>query len=425
MNTIRIFLIILISSVGLRAQQAALTLEQCYELARANYPTINQLNLLDQANQLQIRNLNKNYLPTLELNAQATWQSDVTELPIEVPVPGFEVPTISNDQYKATVELRQILWDGGVTARSKEVQNAANQVEKQRTEVDLYGLRNRVNQAYFSILLADEQSRLNQILQENLQARIQKMQAAVANGAATRADLNTLRAELLKAEQQEIEIRANRRSALDVLSLLLQKELNENTQFTKPQLQQVNENPEITRPELTLFQSQNQLLAAQSDLLPARNMPRLSAFATGGYGRPGLNFLSNDFEFYAIAGLGVKWNFSELYNGKQSNDRQLLTIQQQQVDLQKQAFLLNTNTQLRQLSNEITKLQDFLEKDRQQIELRESIRQTAEAQLDNGIITPADYLTELNNENQAKLNLAIHELQLLLARANYKVSSGQ
>ncbi len=425
MNTIRIFLILLISSVGLRAQQAALTLEQCYEWARANYPTINQLRLLDQANQLQIKNLNKNYLPTLELNAQATWQSDVTELPIEVPVPGFEVPTISNDQYKATLELRQTLWDGGVTARSKEVQSAANQVEKQRAEVDLYSLRNRVNQAYFSILLADEQSRLNQILQENLQARIQKMQAAVANGAATRADLNTLRAELLKAEQQEIEIRSNRRSAMDVLSLLLNRELNENTQFIKPQIQQVNENPEITRPELTLFQSQNQLFTAQSDLLPARNLPRLSAFATGGYGRPGLNFLSNDFEFYAIAGVGLKWNFSELYNGKQSNDRQLLIIQQQQVDLQKQAFLLNTNTQLRQLSNEITKLQDFLEKDRQQIELRESIRQTAEAQLDNGIITPADYLTELNNENQAKLNLAIHELQLLLARANYKVSSGQ
>ena len=425
MNTIRIFLILLISSVGLRAQQAALTLEQCYEWARANYPTINQLRLLDQANQLQIKNLNKNYLPTLELNAQATWQSDVTELPIEVPVPGFEVPTISNDQYKATLELRQTLWDGGVTARSKEVQSAANQVEKQRAEVDLYSLRNRVNQAYFSILLADEQSRLNQILQENLQARIQKMQAAVANGAATRADLNTLRAELLKAEQQEIEIRSNRRSAMDVLSLLLNRELNENTQFIKPQIQQVSENPEITRPELTLFQSQNQLFTAQSDLLPARNLPRLSAFATGGYGRPGLNFLSNDFEFYAIAGVGLKWNFSELYNGKQSNDRQLLIIQQQQVDLQKQAFLLNTNTQLRQLSNEITKLQDFLEKDRQQIELRESIRQTAEAQLDNGIITPADYLTELNNENQAKLNLAIHELQLLLARANYKVSSGQ
>ncbi|MDX1939109.1 MAG: TolC family protein, partial [Saprospiraceae bacterium] len=142
-------------------------------------------------------------------------------------------------------------------------------------------------------------------------------------------------------------------------------------------------------------------------------------------GRPGLNFLDNDFTTYAILGAGLKWNFSELYNGKQSNDRQLLTIQQHQVDIQKRTFELNTNVQLRQLSNDITKLQELLAKDRDQIALRTSIRETAEAQLDNGIITPSDYLTELNNENQARLNLAVHELQFLLAQANYSVTSGQ
>ena len=373
-NTIRIFLILFISSVGLHAQQTALTLEQCYELARANYPTAQNLSLLDESNQLEIKNLNKNFLPQLQLNAQATWQSDVTELPIEAPMPGLNIPTISQDQYQATLELRQTLWDGGVTARRKDIQTAATQVEKQSTEVELYNLRNRINQSYFGILLADEQLRLNEVLQENLQARIAKMEAMVANGAATRASLYTLQAELLSAEQKEIEIQASRRATIENLGLLLQQELDENTTFAKPNENNLSPQTNIQRPELTLFQYRNQLLAAQSDLIPATNMPKLSAFATGGYGRPGLNFLDNDFTTYAIVGVGLNWNLSNLYNGKQSNDRQLLTIQQQQVEVQQQAFLLNTNTQTQQLRHEIDQLQASLEKDEQQFALRESIR---------------------------------------------------
>lgn len=422
---IRIFLILLIGASGLHAQKPTLTLEQAYQLARMNAPTAQQLPLLDEANRLQINNLNKNYLPTLEFNAQATWQTDVTALPIEIPIPGFEIPQQPKDQYKATLDLRQTLWDGGVTTQQKVIQNASTQVEKQRTEVELYNLQSRVNQFYFNTLLADEQLRLNDILQSNLKARIQKAQAAVANGTSTKANLNSLQAELLNAEAQAIEIRANRRTSIQSLSILLKTNIAEETVFTKTTESFTFNNSNITRPELTLYQYQNQLLAAQSDLIPTRNMPRFSAFVTGGYGRPGLNFLDNEFTPYAILGASVRWNFSEFYNGKPNNDRQLLTLQQQQVDLQKQTFLLNTNTQLTQLNNDIARLQALLQKDQQQIALRESIRQTAEAQLDNGIITSSDYLVELNAENQAKLNLTVHELQLQLAQANFKVALGQ
>jgi outer membrane protein TolC len=423
MKIIRIFLILLTGAVALHAQQPTFSLEQAYQLARTNYPTAQQLPLLDETNRLQISNLNKNYLPTLEFNAQATYQTQVTALPIELP--GLDIPTISKDQYKATLDLRQNLWDGGITTRRKAIQNASTQVEKQRTEVELYNLQSRVNQFYFNVLLADEQLRLNEILQSNLKARIQKAQAAVANGTSTKANLNSLQAEQLNAETQAIDIRAGRHTAVQSLSLLLKTDLAENTIFTKTNESFTKNQNNITRPELALYQYQNQLLAAQSDLISTRNLPRLSAFATGGYGRPGLNFLDNDFTTYAILGASIRWNFSELYNGKSNNDRQLLTIQQQQVELQKQTFLLNTNTQLSQLQNDIARLQELLQKDRQQIALRESIRQTAEAQLDNGIITSADYLIELNAENQARLNLTVHELQLQLAQVNLRVTIGQ
>jgi outer membrane protein TolC len=438
MKIIRIFLIVLTGAVALHAQQPTFSLEQAYQLARNNYPIAQQLPLLDETNRLQINNLNKNYLPTLELNAQATYQTQVTALPIELP--GLDIPTISKDQYKATLDLRQNLWDGGITTRRKAIQNASTQVEKQRTEVELYNLQSRVNQFYFNVLLADEQLRLNEILQSNLKARIQKSQAAVANGTSTKANLNSLQAEQLNAEAQAIDIRASRRTAVQSLSLLLygvENFLSEDIILKKPNeeaiikmitpssIKRIEITSEINRPELTLYQYQNYLLAAQSDLISTRNLPRVSAFATGGYGRPGLNFLDNDFTTYAILGASIRWNFSELYNGKSNNDRQLLTIQQQQVELQKQTFLLNTNTQLTQLQNDIARLQEVITKDRQQIALRESIRQTAEAQLDNGIVTSADFLIELNAENQARLNLTVHELQLQLAQANLRVTIGQ
>ncbi len=424
-KTIRIFLICLLGGAGtLYAQPAALSLEQCYELLRAHHPAAQNLPLLEASHRFQMQNLNRQYLPQAQLNAQATWQSDVTALPIEVPLPGFNIPTISQDQYRATLELRQTLWDGGVNARQKDIQTAGTQVARQSVEVELHQLKNQVNSLYFTILLADEQQELNNVLQENLQARIQRMEAAVANGAATRANLYSLQAELLKAEQQAISIQANRRSAVASLALLLQQELNENMIFAKPDVNNSITNTEIQRPELTLFQYQRQLLAAQSDLVPAINLPKFSAFATGGYGRPGLNFLDNDFTPYAIIGVGMSWNVSNLYTGKQRNDQQILSLQQQQVDVQRQAFLLQTNTQIQQLQNEITRLQASLRKAEQQIALRETIRQTAEAQLDNGIITSADYLVELNAENQAKLDRTIQELQLLLTKANYEVIMG-
>mgnify|MGYP005842923971 FL=1 len=425
-KTIRIFLIFLLGGAGtLYAQPAALSLEQCYELLRTQHPTAQNLPLLEVSHRLQMQNLNRQYLPQAQLNAQATWQSDVTALPIEVPLPGFNIPTISQDQYRATLELRQTLWDGGVNARQKDIQTAATQVARQSVEVELHNLKNQVNTLYFSILLADEQQGLNDVLQENLQMRIQRMEAAVTNGTATRANLYSLQAELLKAEQQAISIQANRRSAVASLGLLLQQELNENITFIAPSVNNGITNTEIQRPELTLFQYQQQLLAAQSDLIPAINLPKFSAFATGGYGRPGLNFLDNDFTPYAIIGVGMSWNVSNLYTGKQRNDQQLLSIQQQQVNVQQQAFLLQTNTQIQQLQNEITRLQASLNKAEQQIALREAIRQTAEAQLDNGIITSADYLVELNAENQSRLDRAVLKLQLLLAKANYEVIIGR
>jgi outer membrane protein TolC len=249
-KTIRIFLICLLGGAGtLYAQPAALSLEQCYELLRAHHPAAQNLPLLEASHRFQMQNLNRQYLPQAQLNAQVTWQSDVTALPIEVPLPGFNIPTISQDQYRATLELRQTLWDGGVNARQKDIQTAGTQVARQSVEVELHQLKNQVNSLYFNVLLADEQQELNNVLQENLQARIQRMEAAVANGAATRANLYSLQAELLKAEQQAISIQANRRSAVASLALLLQQELNENMIFAKPDVNNSITNTEIQRPE--------------------------------------------------------------------------------------------------------------------------------------------------------------------------------
>jgi outer membrane protein TolC len=415
-----------LGAVVSQGQALELTLEQCQQLARSNHPIVGQLDWFDQSNQLLINNLNKNYLPRLTFNAQATWQTEVTQLPVELPFPGLDIPAISRDQYRTTLELRQSLWDGGLTAREKTLRNAATHLDKQRVEVDLYSLREQVVALFFNILLLDEQLLLNALWQDHVHTRIERAEALRANGVITGAELNALRAELLQLEGQTIEISAARGAAVQSLSLLLAIDIPDDVVFIRPAHSAPPYHGEgIERPETAIFQYQRQLIAARGDLLVAANMPKLFLFATGGYGRPGLNFLNNDFTFYGLAGLGISWNISDGLNGKQNNDRQLLRIEQRQIDIRQETFELQTQILLGQLEQEMNKLEALREKDHELVTLRESIRQTAETQLDNGAITSSDYLLELNREIQARLQLTTRGLQWSLARERYRHVAGQ
>ena len=401
--------------------QTTLSLEECYRQAETHSPQAGQTRLIQEAADLQIKLLNRNYVPQSRINGQATWQSDVTSVPIKLP--NFELTPPPKDQYKLTLDVTQTIWDGGLTEKQKSATLANQQVEQQRVVVDLYRIREQVSNLYFGALFAERQLRNFEILQQVLNAKLLKTKASVQNGVAIRSNVLSLEARILEVEQQLLETQKRRASALEGLSLLTGTNIDVNTTLQAPATQLVN-GIEITRPELRLFDAQKQNLAVNEQLIKAKNLPKLSAFATGGYGRPGLNFLATQFQTYFIGGIQLQIPLTHLYTNSQGLEIQQLRVNQQRIERQRESFLLETQIRLASQRQEVGRLQALVASDRKLIEIRGSIRKASESQLDNGIITASDYLTELNNEDTARQNLILHEIQLLQAQNNQRITSG-
>ncbi len=406
----------------LQAQPASITLEQCYELARQNYPLIIQKDLLAQSKEFTIANAHSGYWPQVALFAQATYQSAVTKVDISGWT-NFDVPSISKDQYKVYAEVSQSLYDGGAIKRSSALLETNALLEDQRVEVELYKIKDRINQIYFGVLLLDQQTLQVDLLRKDIQTSMAKVKASIENGTAFRMNADLLQAEMLKSDQRLIEIRSARKAFMDMLSVFIKKELPESTALTPPVTTNLSFSDDINRPELRLFNYQRQLVRSQFELTSTRNMPRAGLFVQGGYGKPALNFLKNEFETYYIGGLRLSWNLTGFYNSKR--EKQLLDMNTKLVDTQQDLFLFSTKLSLRQSSAEVTKLQELITIDDQLVSLRVRIKETAQAQLGNGVITANDYLRELNAEDQAKQNLLLHKTQLMMAIYSYNSISGK
>jgi outer membrane protein TolC len=396
------------------------TLEQVQAKARQQYPLIKQKDLIKQTKEISIENLNKGFLPQLTVSGQATYQSEVTT--VKIPVPGVSIDPLSKDQYKIVADINQMIYDGGMLKQQRTIQQMNAEVEEQKIEVELYKLEERISQIYLSVLYIDEQLKQTQLIRDDLSTGMKKMEAQVANGVAFKSNLNLLKAELLKVDQRVIELTATKTGLLDVLSLFTDEAYTAGTVFTKPVITTATDQT-IIRPELNLFQKQQQLLGGQSNMIKAKNLPRTSFFFQGGYGRPGLNFLENKFATYYVTGIRFNWAFGGLYTAKK--ERELIGINQQIVAVQKDVFLLNTNTQLKQQQAEIDKINQLIAKDNEIVELRLKVKDAAKAQLENGVITANDYLREVNAEDQARQTLIVHQLQLIQAQINYQTTKGK
>ncbi len=412
---------VLLLAIEVQAQEInRLTLEQAYDLARQNYPFIKQKDLVRQTAGLTIDNLNKGFLPQFTVSGQATYQSDVTRIPITIPGIKLDVP--GKDQYKVQAEMNQLLFDGGNIAAQKSVQTANELVEDQKAEVELYKVKDRINQLYLGILLVDEQVKQVDYVKSDIQLGIKRVEAQVKNGTAFRSSQLTLEAELMKNDQRVIELKANRKGLVDVLSLFLNKQLPADIQLEQPVIPATLIKESVARPELKLYNYQSELFKVQNGLISAKNRPRTSLFIQGGYGRPALNLLNNNFDWFYIAGLRFNWALGNLYTTKK--ERELLQVNQRMVDVQKELFILNTNTQLKQQQAEVDKLSQLIQSDQQIIGIRAQVKEAANAQLSNGVITANDFLKEVNAEDQAKQSLITHQLQLLMAQINTRTISG-
>ncbi|MBC7381627.1 MAG: TolC family protein [Bacteroidia bacterium] len=398
--------------------QISLTIEECYKLARQNYPLVKQSGLLIKSAEYSVQNASKGYLPQLNINGQATYQSDVTRIPLNLP--GLNIPTLSKDQYRIYGEINQTVYDGGLINLLKKTQEVNSVIELQKVEVELYKLKERINQLYFGILLVNEQLVQTELIKTDMEQTLEKTKGAIKNGVALISNGEILQVEILKISQRTIELKATRKAFMDMLTLFINQPVDENKRFEKPSSIVITNT--INRPELLLFDHQKKMTDVQSVFLVTRNLPKLALFLQGGYGRPALNALDNTFNFYYVGGVRLNWAISSIYTF--NKDKAILEISRSLIDLQKETFLFNTQYTLQQQNAETTKLKQLIESDREIIALRTKIKNTALVQLKNGVINTTDYLRELNAEDQALQTQLFHDIQLLLALYILQTTSG-
>lgn len=417
MKKLSLYIIFLVVS-GTYAQEK-LNLEECYELVNKNYPLAKQNDLLVKQNDLDLDVIKIAKLPILDLSAQATYQSDVTELPITIP--GVIVESPNNDQYKAAISVNQLIYDGGLINSTAEAKIAALKTQQKQLEISLYLLKKEVNQLYFSILLLQEKRSLLNAKKTQLDVKLEEVKAGIEFGMLLPASDKILEAELLKIEQQFTELDQNRISLKETLSKLIGKEISSSIALHNPEVLTTLDT-EISRPELDLFSLQKHQIETSKQIITKKNLPKILGFATGGYGNPGLNMLDNSFQSYYMVGLKLNWKIFDWNASKKQ--RKSLQIKKEVIDNQQEIFELNTNIELNQQLSEINKISAFIRSDKTIIDLRKKILTSADSQLKNGVITSSAYITELTNLYEAENNLNTHKIQLLLAKANYKTTKG-
>lgn len=400
-----------------------LTLDAAYQAAEAHYPLRQQIDLREDIAALRVQNLNARYLPAFSIGGQATYYSDVVNLPLDLP--GVSFPQPANDQYKVALSVNQMVYDGGMIAAQKELETIQRDIDQQQVEVESYGVRQQVNNAFLRALLLEAQLASLATLHEDINAKLDLVQAQVRGGVALPGQADVLAAERIKVEQQQLEARAHRRAALDILGVLMGQTLPEDAVLVLPAAEMATPLADTQqRPEYALFDLNRSRLAAQQTLAARKNRPIVSSFAEAAYGRPpALDFFETDFKPFYTVGLRVNWNAWDWHTGHR--EQETLALQQDMVEAQKATFSQQLSVATRQHLADIERLHALLQTDEDIIALRQRVVEQAASQLANGVITATAYLTERNAAHQAELTRALHRIQLAQAQVNYLTTIGE
>lgn len=423
MKKIMISLALIILSSGSWAQ----TLEECQQAAEKNYPLIKQYGLIAKTTQLTVKNIQKGWLPQLTASAQATYQSAVTAWPESMQTMyqqmGLSMKGLRKDQYKIGVDLQQTIYDGGAISSQRNIAQQEGKVQEAQTETNLYQVRRRVNEMYFSLLLLNEQIQLNEDVKALLQSSEKKLSAMVKGGTAATSDLDNVRAERLSVEQQNENLKQQKQMLQRMLSVFCGLEVN-NTQ--KPAPIQIASSVN-NRPEMRLYNSQLELTEAKEKALDTQLRPKLGLFAQGFYGFPGLNMfedmMNRKWSLNGIVGVKLSWNVSAFYTHK--NDKARLSVQREMIENAREVFLFNNKLEEIQQNENINRYQTMMKSDGEIIVLRTNVRKAAESKLTHGIIDVISLLREINNENAAKTQQSIHEIDMLKEMYNLKYTNNE
>jgi len=413
LNRILVFFAVLGASLLLSAQ--TITLDEITAASRNTYPLLKMNVLNEQLTDLKLQAVKANWLPSLTLNMQATYQSDITALPIDLP--GIEIPDLYKDQYKASVDITQMIYDGGLSSARKDFEFADLQVQQEETNKSLKEIELMAADLYFGILSLQKSKEQLDLMNTELEKQIAILESGVKNGVILQSTLDQLLVEKLSIRQKISSIDALINANINVLNQLSGLTLNAGTEFKVPVPMEVQEEYLLQTPELRLFELNDTKLAGSQELLKVQKMPMVAAFAQVGYGRPGLNMFTTSFDEYYIVGVKATWSLWS--GGKNNKNIEAVQVQRQMLETQKESYMLNMQLNRTRMWNEIETLKEQLQTDEEILELRTSILRSYDSQFKNGVITADEYLRHLNNKTMAAIALEMHKIQLRKAQYDY------
>ncbi len=401
-----------------------ISLEQCYVLAEESSPLRKNIEYRQRIAQSKIDNFSKDYWPQLNLNAKAQYQSEVTRIDIDIPIPNFNIklPEMPKDQYQLAINIQQLLWDGGSISSLKNLELAQQNVDVKQTEIELYNIKDKVNNAYFNILILNERIKILIVLIETLEEKLKTVNSGVKAGFLLASNADVIRAEIMTINQTIFETVTAKKVFIEMLGKLIEKDLNEDIEFTIPDNVILKNRDFHSRLEYSAFELQKEALEQAKRLNKTKYMPKIFAFGQAMYAKPGLNMFSEKFEPAYIAGIQFSWN---IWNwGKSHKEDETAELQKNMLITSEDNFTKQLNIAEKSYINNIEKLEGMIEQDKQLIEIRKKIAGESSKQLDAGVITSTDYITELNKQKQAELTLEVHKIELIKTKIEYITFTG-
>ena len=408
--------------------QDTLHLADLQRSAQARDPRAAQPQLLRSASALRLTSLEMERRPQLSINGYASHQSDVTSLPLQLAGPARTAPP--KDRWQASVDVQQLLYDGGSLAARQSAERARLAESAAGVDAALYRTRAEVNAAFFAAYLLQERAKEVEALAGDLMARLDVARARVANGAALGRDTSTILAEQLRAELSRREALASRAAYLAVLAGFTGRRIDTSAVLELPDLARDVERVRAeghasvlrARPEFAQFRLTRSRIDREASQSAIENRPRVVAFGQAGLGRPGLNQLRTDADQLWQAGLRFEWRPWTWRNAERSSE--IWRVQQRVIDTEERALAEALSRAVEVDVADFTRLREALIMDERVVALRSDVERQARAQYAEGVLTAADYVEARTDVLEARLTLHRHRAELSQAQARFLTTLG-
>lgn len=411
-----IIMLMLLLSVTLQSQ--VIELSTCIDATKQKSSLSRQAEYYNKQMQLKNENINSNWLPKINADAQASYQSEVLALPFRIP--NISITEIPKEQYRITLSASQMLYDGGASSLiiSKNVSETNSEIL--HSEINLDRVKDNVIRHYLTALMLKNSIKITENALKRLDDEKTKLIAIKKSGLATESMINKLDIEIMKVSQKKLNLDTEINSSLVTLQELTGLNI-QSSMLVPPQINYANK--ENKRRELELFESKKKTLDVAIQSSNINLIPKLILFAQGGYGAPNpMNMFETKGDFFYIAGIKLNWELWDWNNGGRNTE--ILEINKQVIQTERENFEQNIQIQSKAIISEIEKYENMLKQDLKIIELQKNVVEERKIQLAGGTTTLFEYLNELNSLTELELNYEIHKMQLLNAGINLQNITG-